>query len=158
MQVTSELQRAVLSTYYALVTARLAPDEALMPVWIGRSGGAKTSMERLLAASLGVNPLPPNPRHPERGGANLDWIGALHPPEDFNGWPTPRPQGLMFEAPWHFSTRIVIFPYQNLGRSGIDLPRSSRGQASIFWISRAQFFRYSFELLSAYKNRLRRNC
>jgi hypothetical protein len=30
---------------------------------------------------------------------------------------------------------------------GIDLPRSSRGQAPIFWISRAQFFRYSFELL-----------
>jgi len=24
---------------------------------------------------------------------------------------------------------------------GIDLPRSSRGQAPIFWISRAQFFR-----------------
>jgi len=32
---------------------------------------------------------------------------------------------------------------------GIDLPRPSRGQAPIFWISRAQFFRYSFELLSA---------
>ncbi|OGP49121.1 MAG: hypothetical protein A3K30_04590 [Deltaproteobacteria bacterium RBG_13_51_10] len=30
---------------------------------------------------------------------------------------------------------------------GIDLPRSSRGQAPIFWINRAQFFRYSFELL-----------
>ena len=30
---------------------------------------------------------------------------------------------------------------------GIDLPRSSRGQAPIFWINRAQLFRYSFELL-----------
>ena len=30
---------------------------------------------------------------------------------------------------------------------GIDVPRSSRGQAPIFWISRAQLFRYSFELL-----------
>jgi hypothetical protein len=30
---------------------------------------------------------------------------------------------------------------------GIDLPRSSRGQAPIFWISLAQLFRYSFELL-----------
>ncbi len=30
---------------------------------------------------------------------------------------------------------------------GIGLPRSSRGQAPIFWISLAQLFRYSFELL-----------
>ena len=28
-----------------------------------------------------------------------------------------------------------------------DLPRSSRGQAPIFWVSLAQLFRYSFELL-----------
>ena len=32
---------------------------------------------------------------------------------------------------------------------GIGLPRSSRGQAPIFWISRARFSRYYFELLSA---------
>ena len=30
---------------------------------------------------------------------------------------------------------------------GIDLPRSSRGEAPIFRIGRAQFFRYPFELL-----------
>ena len=30
---------------------------------------------------------------------------------------------------------------------GIGLPRLSRGQAPIFWISLAQLFRYSFELL-----------
>jgi len=40
------------------------------------------------------------------------------------------------------------FPTLRTGQ-GIGLPRSSRGQAPIFWNSRAQFFRYSFELLSA---------
>ena len=31
----------------------------------------------------------------------------------------------------------------------IDFPRSSRGQAPVFWINRARFFRYSFEYFSA---------
>ena len=40
-----------------------------------------------------------------------------------------------------------MYPAGGAWALGIDLPRSSRGQAPIFWINRVQLFRYSFELL-----------
>ncbi len=40
-----------------------------------------------------------------------------------------------------------MYPAGGAWALGIGLPRSSWGQAPIFWISLAQLFRYSFELL-----------
>lgn len=60
------------------------PKTTIVPIFIGPPGGGKTACVEAVADALGAR--------------YLEWIPAQMSPEDFNGWPTPRPEGLVFEV------------------------------------------------------------
>lgn len=81
---TSPMHRNALLMHIALCT----PGNHVV-VGIGDPGIGKTAYTRAVATALGVDDT-----------HFLRWSVGQHGPEDFNGWPVPRPDGLHFEAPF----------------------------------------------------------
>lgn len=81
---TSPMHRNALLMHIALVT----PGNHVV-VGVGEPGIGKTAYTRAVASAIGVDE-----------SHFLRWSVGQHGPEDFNGWPVPRPDGLHFEAPF----------------------------------------------------------
>lgn len=78
----SPMERNALKAYYVLRTPG-----AHVLVWVAPPGTGKTSLARSVGRAIGVD-----------DAHFLRWSVGQHGPEDFNGWPTPRANGLWFEA------------------------------------------------------------